>query len=62
MTGCRRSRRNNEKAEEHAKELADEMPNELLDDEWAEFYDGDVQEAFFGAALDYAEDTDDFVS
>ena len=47
---------------EYAEELADEMINELIDDEWADFYDGDVQEAFFDAAIAYAEDSDDFIS
>lgn len=47
--------------EENAEELADEMLNDLLDDDWADLYDGDVQEAFFGAALEYAEDPDEFI-
>ena len=48
--------------EERAKELADEMLNELFEDEWTELYGGDIQEAFFDAALNYADDIDDFIS
>lgn len=47
--------------EEYAKELADEMLNELFEDEWTELYDGDIQEAFFDAALNYADDIDEFI-
>ena len=47
---------------EYAEELADKMINGLIDDEWADFYDGDVQEAFFDVAIAYAEDSDDFIS
>ena len=28
---------------------------------WSELHDGDVQEAFFDAAINYAEDANDFV-
>ena len=48
--------------EEHAKELADEMLNELFEEEWTMLHDSDIQEAFFDAALNYADDIDDFIS
>ena len=48
--------------EDRAKELADEMLNELFEDEWTEVYDeDDVQEAFFDAGLNYADDIDEFI-